>query len=203
MMVISFTAAAVVLAASTHPALGSEPAKYIIVLSTHGELTDAAVSAAGGVVLERAWDHVVAQLTLSAVETLRSDKAVKYFQRLGNAVDQPAAQRASQTEVEDKTAPRLATGYRHQTDWVPSSWDSGAYVYDGSGNITAIGTQATPPSTGGLTNTFTYDTDSRLTGWSATGGDAADLWLRPIRQSDVVRSSGCRDEPSSGEQHQL
>jgi hypothetical protein len=41
-------------------------------------------------------------------------------------------------------------------------WGSGQYVYDGAGNITAIGT-ASAPNSDGKTSTFTYDVASRLT----------------------------------------
>jgi RHS repeat-associated protein len=134
--------------------------QYIVVLSLHGELTDAAVSAAGGVVTERFWDHVVARLTPSAIEALQSDRAVKYIQRIGETVDSPAAPRAE--------AHTLTVVPGGKADWAPPAWSSGAYQYDGSGNITAIGTSATP-SSDGRTNSYGYDVDSRLTSWSATG----------------------------------
>jgi RHS repeat-associated protein len=52
-------------------------------------------------------------------------------------------------------------------------WGSGQYVYDGAGNITAMGT-TTAPNGDGKTGTFTYDLASRLTYASigrASGGD--------------------------------
>jgi hypothetical protein len=115
--------------------------QYIVVLSLHGELTDAAVSAGGGVVTERFWDHVVARLTPSAIEALQSNHAVKYIQRIGETVDSPAAPRPE--------AHTMTVVPGSKADWAPPSWSSGAYQYDGSGNITAIGTSTTRAVTDG------------------------------------------------------
>jgi YD repeat-containing protein len=47
-------------------------------------------------------------------------------------------------------------------DSVPPTWQSGDYLYDGAGNIYAIGTDGQPNSDANRL-TYTYDTLSRLT----------------------------------------
>jgi RHS repeat-associated protein len=153
-----FLVLALCMVAST--AFASDPDQYLVVLSLHGQLTDAAVAAAGGVVTERFWDHVVATLTPAAIEALQSNRAVRYIQRIGKTVD-PAGDGAPEVKAAVVRPPV-------QDDWTPPTWTSGAFQYDALGNITAIGT-STVPTSDGRTNAYTYYPDSTLHTWAETG----------------------------------
>jgi RHS repeat-associated protein len=55
---------------------------------------------------------------------------------------------------------------RPGSEQAPPTWTSGQYLYDGSGNVYAIGTTASPNGDG-MNTTYTYDATSRLLGVNA------------------------------------
>jgi YD repeat-containing protein len=127
---------------------------YIVVLSGKSPVTPATIGAAGGSLLETAADHLVVDLPPDGVELLRHDPGVKYLQLVG--------------EVEERSPEAPATPSRARAEWAPPTWSSGAYNYDGTGNIYAIGT-ASSLASDGTRNTYTYDMNSRLATWTGPG----------------------------------
>ncbi|HWW59767.1 MAG TPA: RHS repeat-associated core domain-containing protein [Thermoanaerobaculia bacterium] len=63
---------------------------------------------------------------------------------------------------EQRSSSAKSTFSTPQTDTATNPWTSGDYVYDGSGNIKAIGTTIRP-NDAGLKDTFAYDAVGRLT----------------------------------------
>ena len=106
-----------------------------------------------GASVEERWERVrVALLPDAAINALRKHPAVKYLQRVytgettgSSAVAEPTPAQTLRTAV---TA-------------APPTWTSGAYEYDGSGNVKSIGT-ATSPNGEGKTNSYRYDSAGRI-----------------------------------------
>jgi RHS repeat-associated protein len=129
-----------VLALLASSAVGQAPAgshHYIVV----GKGANDPTLPAGATVLEKWGRRQVVLLPDGSMEALRSDPAVRYLQLL---VD-PATV-ANETEALSRSL-RPA-----ETSWPATSWASGAYQYDGSGNIRAVGADQ-----------FAYDQVGRLT----------------------------------------
>lgn len=129
---------------------------YIVVLSGKSPVTPATMSATGGSVIERFADHLIVDLPPDGVELLCHDPGVKYLELIGEAEprsSEPLASNPSRARIEA---------------WTPPAWSSGAYNYDGTGNIYAIGT-ASSPASDGTRNTYTYDLNSRLATWTGPG----------------------------------
>jgi RHS repeat-associated protein len=140
------------------PASGAEAApteRYIIKKDLLFRQPDATASLAidvtnrGGRVDLDWLDRMIVSLPAEAAEHITRSKAVKYLQRVitANQAGVPQPVRAASL-----AAPTVVT-----TSIPP--WDSGPYAYDGSGNITAIGSE-----------TFTYDALSRLKSANVRGG---------------------------------
>jgi RHS repeat-associated protein len=136
---------------------------YLVVLDEHSPgLTDAEVMRVGGAVVSRLNGRLQVAMSPQAAEELRQNPSVAYIQGVG----------ASSLETGPASSPRAARN-RATTEFVPTSpstkWASGDYAYDGSGNITAIGT-ATSAASDGSTNAYLYDSSSRLTKWTLAAG---------------------------------
>jgi YD repeat-containing protein len=106
--------------------------------------------------MTRVAGYLVASMADDAAKQLRQNKAVLYLQRVG----EPEAAGSPRRRVEAE-----AMHVRATPEYTAPTWSSGAYTYDGAGNITAIGT-AVSKSSDDRTNTYVYDANSRLTGWT-------------------------------------
>jgi YD repeat-containing protein len=106
--------------------------------------------------MTRVAGYLVASMADDAAKQLRQNKAVLYLQRVG----EPEAAGSPRRRVEAE-----AMHVRATPEYTAPTWSSGAYTYDGAGNITAIGTAASK-SSDDRTNTYVYDANSRLTGWT-------------------------------------
>ena len=130
----------------------AESYTYIVVLHERvaaGEQAEPDVEALGGEVLHRSRNRRVVRVPAEAARALAAHRAVSYMQRV-------------QTEGEVPAPPQsimIASNLVATNDSTPPTWESGDYVYDGDGNITAIGA-----------DTYAYDTASRLVNASLTDG---------------------------------
>jgi len=144
--------AAALQAASPHDTLPPGFGRYIMVLKTAGErrdtpktITEPDVAKAGGNVLSRKDNRRLIDLPLAAARNLRDNPNVAYLQRvwMGESLDtwdeRDTSHGGSLKAQADDTAGNDLT------------WSTGAFGYDPSGNIKAIGN-----------DTYTYDTSSRL-----------------------------------------
>lgn len=136
------------------PAEG-RPVKYILVVRPgvgRGEEPD--VKANGGRELARWSDRRIIEIPLPALDALRRHAAVEYMALLDEGVDTDAPKYVfgvHGTSSSRRVASSASAG--------PPEWQSGAYEYDKSGNITAIGTDS-----------FTYDRAQRLASAVVGGG---------------------------------
>lgn len=127
---------------------------YLVVLDPSGPALD--VRGHGGDVEFEATDRMAIRLPEAALEGIILNPRVRYIQRLVEG-GETAARSASAVRVD-------ANPIAH----AGSSWTSGTYVYDGSGNLAAAG-----PTSDGVTNRFTYDAYGRLTSSKVHVGAAA------------------------------
>jgi YD repeat-containing protein len=127
--------------------------RYIVTLKPGASVSD--LNTLGGRIESRDGASLTVVVPAVAVPTLAESAAV-----------------ASVVEATDKPLSRRLT-----TLTTVPLWSTGQYVYDGAGNITAIGTVAAP-SGENKTSTFTYDAASRLTAASIgrTAGDVSETY---------------------------
>lgn len=150
--------ASLVVALSASAMLAAEVSeRYIVVLApSHGgsaELKTSDVENAGGRVEGRSVGQMFVALPAGAASALQNHPGVRYLQR----IDAPASASAELTGN--------ASHLRLTPSQAAPTWTSGQYTYDGSGNISAIGTDATPNGDG-LYTSYSYDRLSRLIGVS-------------------------------------
>ena len=139
---------------------GEQPMqRYIVVL--HRDQRDAAAAVAaetrqlGGMVEHELGDRLVITASSGALGRLREHMAVRYVQTA--ALGQPIGQSGVLPEP-------AVEAYSVAPDLEPhvgQLWKSGDYSYDGSGNVTAIGSAAVPGTQG--YRTYGYDSVGRLT----------------------------------------
>jgi len=133
--------------------------RYLVLNSFHAPpVSDAEISRLGGAVVTRLYDRIEIELSPKAVGELQANLAVAYVQPVNG-----------QEQGETTSAPAKPAKHPATPEFAPPTWFSGAYKYDGSGNITAIGTAASPASDSS-TNSYTYDVNSRLHAWTLTNG---------------------------------
>jgi RHS repeat-associated protein len=147
----------------------------LIVVWKPGSGTEADIRGLGGTVETREEGRVVITVPDQAavVEALRHNPHVQYIQRsvfaeeilnaTGSAATRPVFQ--SDDQVAAGTTKRLTP----RTD-AAILWSTGAYQYDGAGNISWIGTNSVPNSDG-RSHSFAYDRVGRLTSGTANGWD--------------------------------
>jgi RHS repeat-associated protein len=122
----------------------SKQARYIVVWDLAKSEPD--IAAAGGK-KERQWkNRVVASLPEPAVRKLAADPSVRYIQRLL----EPGENRPHSGSVTGAASGKSVVATAIQATGT-ADWTIGNYVYDGSGNISRIGSDA-----------FGYDTSGRL-----------------------------------------
>ena len=155
---------AVLLSGSGLTAAGTEYT-YVVVLNGSADSAEPDIPALGGEVLHRSQNRRVIRISASGIRALAAHRGVKYIQRVqvdDSVPPLPHAPRVAATAVEINSSPA-------------PTWYSGEYIYDGDGNITAIGTAANQSSDGG-TESFLYDSASRLL--KATIDDGSAVWER-------------------------
>jgi RHS repeat-associated protein len=121
----------------------------LIVLLQPGTAPLPDIAALGGSVEFQLADRMIVTVPAAAVAAISSNPRVKFVQRSGAA---PAAVHA------ESLAGVAPTG--------SGQWSTGAYVYDGAGNISAIGT-GSEPNSDSQTNVYAYDNVGRLIQGSA------------------------------------
>ena len=162
--------ASALFAASPGPLAPGE-ARYSIVLNTTVRQPD--LAALGGRVEARDGSSLTVVLPAKAAMTLAHDPAVVLIRELdpGTPEAPPQTAAAPRRNVAEGTV--TEGRIEKSSGGTVALWSSGQYVYDGAGNITAIGT-ASAPNGDGKVSAFTYDPASRLKTTSigrATGGD--------------------------------
>jgi RHS repeat-associated protein len=144
--------AAVLVSAALAAAAFGQPAsnspQRLIVLFKPGSEPLPDIAAMGGIVEFNLADRMVVTVPAEAVAAIRSNPRVQYVQRSGA----PAS-------INSESLPVVPSSG-------PGQWSTGAYVYDGAGNISAIGTGAEPNSDA-RTNAYTYDKVGRLVSGTA------------------------------------
>jgi RHS repeat-associated protein len=134
-------------------ARAGEGGSYIVVLNpaATGEhvLHDADVTKAGGTITGRDYGMVYVNVSADGAALLAGHTGVKYVQAVGNAT--PVTRPAAATLMRRKVVAQQAA----------PTWKSGAYHYDGAGNIYAIGDSASADGDGHKTD-YTYDELARL-----------------------------------------
>lgn len=130
----------------------------------------------GGRLLLESGSRQVIDLPLEEAETLRAHPSVKYLQRV--YMGEPPEE-VNEPRLTARAKPR---GIATETD--PLTWESGEYEYDGSGNITKIGTHAYRYDTAGRliqanaaskTETYEYDAFGNLLQMAVTGAQPVDI----------------------------
>lgn len=153
------------------PATAEERYTYIVVLHDRAPASGTAdpgepdVAALGGEVVERWQNRRVVRMADAAARVVATHRGVKYLQRVQSAGELPPPVRPDETE-------RIAANGRIESDWTPPEWSSGRYVYDAEGNITAIGTAASPASDGGR-SAYVYDSAGRIVNVETIRGTTA------------------------------
>ena len=140
----------IILSGTGLTAAGSESI-YVVVLNTSAGSAEPDIPALGGEVLHQSQNRRVVRISASGIRALAAHRGVKYIQRVevdGSLPPLPSTPRVAATAVETNSSPS-------------PTWYSGEYVYDGDGNITAIGTAASQSSDGG-SESYVYDTATRL-----------------------------------------
>ncbi len=113
------------------------------------------IASLGGSVEFRLPDRMIVTVPATAVAAIEQNPSVAYVQRSLRAGEQPglaASPILSRTPQESRARVPQTGG---------AQWKTGAYVYDGAGNISDIGT-GIEPNSDGLTNTYRYDKVGRL-----------------------------------------
>ncbi len=169
-------------ATELQPQAAPGQAKYIVVLETK-KGTQRPDFAASGATVDAEWGNRVAiRIPEQAVNGLRNNPNVKYLQRV-MPVDEAVAihQRSGASESSSVQA-----SSNIDPTSSPANWSSGAYSYDGVGNITAIGTQQSytydrmsrlktatfPTMNGPVTETYGYDSFGNMTSRTGTANSA-------------------------------
>jgi RHS repeat-associated protein len=147
------------------------------------------VARLGGTVGADRCDYQVITLPIAAVNQLRAHASVAYVQRVW--MGEPLS-----TWKEDAATP--PTRLRVETDSTPDgapSFETGTYVYDGSGNIRLIGNDTyaydaagrlKQATVGGVVQTYQYDSFGNMVGMTS-GGTATPM---PTVDSNSNRLSG-------------
>ena len=152
-------------AGATEAAAGEEKERYIMVLGP-GNANKPDVAAAGGTV-EHEWSNrIEVRVPPPAVPGLKQHPRVKYMQFI--APNATGAATAPSSEGSESGRSRVSRHSLNSDETVQPaatwSWTTGTYSYDGAGNITRM--------TSTSTDTFSYDTLSRLTGSTIYVNDA-------------------------------
>jgi len=156
------------LLASSPGALAPGAVRYIVTLNAGAQAPD--IAALGGRAETIDGSVLTVLLPARAAKALANDPAV---QAMREAVPspQPAMGVVPSHRVKNDR-------FRLTPQDAITLWGSGEYVYDGAGNITAMGT-ASALNGDGKTSTFTYDLASRLQGaliGRASGGDISESY---------------------------
>ena len=148
------------------PPQSGKPLRYILVLKAAASAQDEPdVAKAGGRVLGRSQSRQVIEIPLAALDGLSRHASVAYLALVddGTPTDAPRyvlgpSGTASARVAADATA-------------VAPNWDSGTYAYDGSGNITAVGSDSyrydeaqrlKTATVSGVPSEYTYDSFGNL-----------------------------------------
>ena len=144
-------------AGATEAAAGEEKERYIMVLGP-GNANKPDVEAADGTI-EHEWSNrIEVRVPAEAIRGLKQHPRVKYMQFIAPNATGAATAPSSAGPAYGKSgvSPQSLSSedtVRPAATW---SWTTGTYSYDGAGNITRM--------TSTNTDTFSYDTLSRLTG---------------------------------------
>jgi RHS repeat-associated protein len=160
-------------------AVASEGQRYIVILKQHSSSSPDVVSL-GGRIEFRQQDELIVLLPPGALDALRRDPAVKYVQKVGGTGDDGFLIGAPAEPSPQRPPDRLAVQAEARQPRTEGTitWDSGTYVYDGAGNITAIGTESysydkmqrlIQSTINGSTDMYVYDEFGNLTAKSAGG----------------------------------
>lgn len=178
-------------------ASAEQSARYIVIL-TQGTTSTPDVASIGGTVEFRKGEELIVALPPDRLEALKAIPGIKYIQRVG-----PSDPMAAPIElpVEPVPAPPrmshlgAAASALHPQPTGATPWNSGAYTYDGGGNVTRIGTQsfAYDPvqrlaltRIDGVSDTYTYDAFGNMTS-KTIGGQAQSI---PAPSSSTNRLAG-------------
>ncbi|HXA20257.1 MAG TPA: RHS repeat-associated core domain-containing protein [Thermoanaerobaculia bacterium] len=138
--------------------------RYIVVLKQRsGAVPD--VASLGGKIELRQDDQLVVTIPLGALATLKADPKIRYVERVGGT---PSDDESPLIGAPSDPRPGPSSQTARFTPHALGSlaWDSGAYAYDGAGNIVSIGTdnylydgvqRLHQSSTQGTPETYTYD----------------------------------------------
>lgn len=193
-----FLLAAVMTTGLTSRIAGAEqPARYIVILDQRSAPAPD-LGPLGGTIEFRKDEELIITLPPESIATLKAQPGVKYIQRVGpgaGAVTPVGA--PSEPTPEGSRMPRLspsAAALKPQPTGA-NPWDSGAYTYDGAGNITRIGSQSfvydqaqrlVQAKLDGVLDTYGYDAFGNVT--SKTAGGQAQSIPSPVASTN--RSGG-------------
>ncbi len=154
--------------ASSPGALSPGEALYVMPVAPGAQAPD--LAALGGRMEPEDVSTTTVVLQTQAAEALANDPAVQTMREAA-----PSPQPATGVSVSHHVT---NDHFRLTPQDAITLWGSGEYVYDGAGNITAMGT-ASALNGDGKTSTFTYDLASRLQGaliGRASGGDISESY---------------------------
>src|SRR5258707_4491062 len=146
---------------STARPVAIDPMQRLIVILKPAGGAPPDIVALGGRVEFALPDRMIVTVPSSAVAAIEQSPGVEYVQRSAGAGEQPdlSGRHDPRPSAQEARSPVALTGGGSQ-------WKTGAYVYDGAGNISAIGTGGEPNSDG-RTNAYAYDKVGRLVQGSA------------------------------------
>jgi RHS repeat-associated protein len=148
--------AAAALFAGPLSAAGGQGQRYIVILKQISA-SSPDIARLGGTIESRQDDQLIVTLPPAALAALRADPRVRYIERVGG---EPSAGADVLIGTPAEPRPRVPAQGKYLAPRAMGSvaWDSGAYSYDGAGNIIGIGA-----------NRYYYDAEQRLK-YSSTSG---------------------------------
>jgi RHS repeat-associated protein len=149
--------------------------RYIVILKQRSGVAPD-VASLGGTIDSRQEDQLIVTIPPGALAALKSDPKVRYIERVGGEAS------ADEVLIGIPSDPQPgASGRARQLTprgLGSTAWDSGAYGYDGAGNIVSIGTDTylydgvqrlKQSSTQGTPETYTYDGFGNMTARTNNG----------------------------------
>ncbi|MDP9194007.1 MAG: RHS repeat-associated core domain-containing protein [Acidobacteriota bacterium] len=134
-------------------------ARYIVVVERGAAQQAAvAVTAMGGVVEADLGSRLVITMAPGVIEALRGMAGIRFIEKATLGSDDATPDRLEPLAMEPLTMERRRMVVEPNSG---QTWRTGDYAYDGSGNISGIGTAAAPGTQG--YRTYTYDSVNRLT----------------------------------------